>query len=106
MTKAWHAPVIALLLVFSAIGPASTQQDIAGVASLIDGDTIEIHGQRIRLSGIDAPEGSQFCVRPNGERWRCGQQSSFALADRIGASDGPLRTARHRSLSPHRCRLL
>ena len=84
MTKAWHASVFALLLMFSAIGPASTQQDIAGVASVIDGDTIEIHGQRIRLFGIDAPEGSQLCVRPNGERWRCGQQSSFALADRIG----------------------
>jgi endonuclease YncB( thermonuclease family) len=40
--------------------------------------------QRIRLFGIDAPESSQLCIRPNGERWRCGQQASFALADRIG----------------------
>jgi endonuclease YncB( thermonuclease family) len=51
---------------------------------IIDGDTIEIHGRRIRLFGIDAPESSQLCVRPTGERWRCGQQASFALADRIG----------------------
>jgi endonuclease YncB( thermonuclease family) len=84
MTKIWRALVLALLWVFSAIGPASTQQDIVGVASVIDGDTIEIHSQRIRLFGIDAPEGSQFCLRPNGERWRCAQQSSLALADRIG----------------------
>lgn len=84
MTKACHAPALALLLVVLGIGPASTQQDVIGVASVIDGDTIEIHGQRIRLFGIDAPEGSQFCVRPNGERWRCAQQSSLALAERIG----------------------
>ena len=28
---------------------------IAGAASVIDGDTIEVHGQRIRFNGIDAP---------------------------------------------------
>jgi endonuclease YncB( thermonuclease family) len=84
MTKPWRALVFALLPVFSAISPAFPQQDVAGVASVIDDDTIEIHGQRIRLFGIDAPERGQLCVRPNGERWRCGQQASFALADRIG----------------------
>ena len=39
--------------------------DIAGQASVVDGDTLDIHGQRIRLAGIDAPEHDQLCDDPN-----------------------------------------
>jgi endonuclease YncB( thermonuclease family) len=84
MTMTWRVLSLILLLVVLALAPAGAQAPIIGVASVIDGDTIEMHGQRIRLFGIDAPESSQLCIRPNGEHWRCGQQASFALADRIG----------------------
>jgi hypothetical protein len=78
---------------------------ITGVASVIDGDTIEIHGQRIRLFGIDAPESSQLCVRPNGERWRCGQRGSFALSDRIGRGTVICQPRDLDPYGPRRCHL-
>lgn len=59
-------------------------QTITGVASVTDGDSLEIRGTRIRLHGIDAPESRQLCNRPSGQQWRCGQQAALALSDRIG----------------------
>ncbi len=56
--------------------------DVAGVASVIDGDTIEVRGQRIRLHGIDAPESRQLC-RLDGKPWQCGKDAANALAEKI-----------------------
>lgn len=58
--------------------------DLVGVASVIDADTLEIRGVRIRLHGIDAPESRQSCTRGSGDAWRCGQQAALALSNRIG----------------------
>jgi endonuclease YncB( thermonuclease family) len=69
------------------------KQGVTGVASIINGDIIEIHGQRIRLYGIDAPESSQLCVRLTGQRWRRGQQASLASEARLLAADLVIGTA-------------
>lgn len=52
---------------------------IISVASVVDGDTIEIHGQRIRFNGIDAPESKQYCDDAKGFEYPCGRRSAEAL---------------------------
>ena len=60
------AAAVFLLFAF----PAEAQ-DITGPVRVIDGDTIDVSGQRIRLHGIDAPEKAQTC-RIGGVSWACG----------------------------------
>ena len=67
--------IVTFLLVISQ--PA--RADITGKPFIVDGDTIAIAGQLIRLYGIDAPENEQTCGTAE-QPWRCGQEAGFALA--------------------------
>ena len=58
---------------------------IVGQASVIDGDTIEIRGVRVRLHGIDAPESAQTCEDATGAVYPCGRRAAFALDNQIGS---------------------
>ena len=60
--------------------PAGASSEIVGVASVTDGDTIEIHGTRIRLSGFDSPESGSMCGNVN-----VYQRASLALSNFIGS---------------------
>lgn len=62
---------------------AAAEPSLTGTPSVIDADTLELHGTRVRLEGVDAPEGHQTCLL-NGNPWRCGQAAALALADHIG----------------------
>ena len=65
--------------------PSSVQAGITGQARVIDGDTIQISKERIRLHGIDAPEMKQTCTA-DGKEWTCGKEAFLALSKAIGSS--------------------
>jgi endonuclease YncB( thermonuclease family) len=88
---------------FSALGAVDGLR-VAGQATIVDGDTLELrvidsrtaaalqiagvrtrnNAFRVRLFGIDAPESGQTCSDRNGKPYFCGSKAAFALADLIG----------------------
>jgi hypothetical protein len=73
--------LVAISLLYLAKLPVAAET-IAGVARIIDGDTIgdtiEVQEARMRIHGIDAPELGQQCSR-GGRSYRCGEESRAAL---------------------------
>ena len=51
-----------LALALAAASPALAGS-ATGRVSVVDADTLELHGERIRLAAIDAPEARQTCRR-------------------------------------------
>lgn len=53
-----------------------------GTIRVIDADTIDVGGTRVRLFGIDAPEMGQPC-RADGREWDCGAWTRDAVSNRF-----------------------
>lgn len=64
--------------------PAQSET-LTGPGRVIDGDTLTVAGERVRLNGIDAPETRQTCTR-DGRPWACGTAATQAMRQLIGQS--------------------
>jgi endonuclease YncB( thermonuclease family) len=70
---------IFVALMLALLSDVAMADDFVGQASVIDGDTLEIHGTRIRLWGVDAPQSSQLCRGEDSLQYRCGAQAANSL---------------------------
>lgn len=75
---------IALVSVWPGLLSLPAQGDVIGDARVLDGDTIDVAGERIRLHGIDAPEKRQTCTVA-GVGYDCGKNATRILT---GVIDG------------------
>ena len=57
--------------------------EISGKAKVIDGDTIKINNEKIRLLGIDAFEIKQKCKSRNRTKYKCGLIAKSTLIEII-----------------------
>jgi endonuclease YncB( thermonuclease family) len=78
-----HFAGVLLLLWLTIIGPAAAAE-LTGIPRIVDGDTVEIGGVKIRLEGIDAPETDQLCLNAKGQRWTCGIDARDQLINKAG----------------------
>jgi endonuclease YncB( thermonuclease family) len=81
--------VVAVLLAAAALWQtfAPPEAVLTGRASAVDGDTIRMGGERVRLLGIDAPELAQNCTDAAGAPWLCGQAARALVVQLLAGRD-------------------
>jgi endonuclease YncB( thermonuclease family) len=60
---------------------------LAGSATVVDGDGLRLAGQTIRIHGVDAPEQSQSCKAADGSHWSCGQAATQRMSELVAGHD-------------------
>lgn len=86
---------ICSLLVLALLAQPAAAEALRGRGKAVDGDTLTLRGQTLRLYGIDAPERGQGCTRADGRGWDCGGWARDRLAALL--AEGPIAcTARER----------
>jgi endonuclease YncB( thermonuclease family) len=56
---------------------------LAVADEVVDGNTLVVEGQPMRLFGVDAFELQQTCLDRSGEPWHCGVAAKAALAELV-----------------------
>jgi endonuclease YncB( thermonuclease family) len=72
-------------LVTILIATSAAAADVSGRAVVVDGDTLRIGNERIRLHGIDAPEARQQCQDAQVASYPCSDRATEHLTVLIGA---------------------
>eukprot|EP00242_Pyramimonas_sp_CCMP2087_P012987 CAMPEP_0198209486 /NCGR_PEP_ID=MMETSP1445-20131203/16310_1 /TAXON_ID=36898 /ORGANISM="Pyramimonas sp., Strain CCMP2087" /LENGTH=299 /DNA_ID=CAMNT_0043883275 /DNA_START=68 /DNA_END=964 /DNA_ORIENTATION=+ len=72
-----------IMLVGASSMPALAEV-LSGAPRVVDGDTLEVAGTRIRLFGMDAPESKQLCKTSKDKDYSCGVVAQEQLAAKIG----------------------
>jgi len=71
--------LVTLIIALQLLLVAGCTTRIVGVPTVIDGDTLDVRGRRLRLHGFDAPESRQRCLDADGQPWDCGERATQAL---------------------------
>lgn len=95
------AILVAVMLVGSWTG-AAWAETVTGVASVIDGNTLEVAGHLIRLQGIDAPDLDQICQDRQGADYACGQRARSALSAHLRDAPVSCQTSAQDEAGRHR----